>query len=98
MAKKKEKDDEPQLSAEEVVKQELAHEKVERAKAGRLLSLDPGGIAGSGAALVVGLALLLYLLGASPVLAAVLGGIGAITAIIFTIMNPFNGNKKHGGN
>jgi hypothetical protein len=97
MGKKKEKKSEPELSAEEIIKQELAHEKVERMKAGRLLGLGPGGIAGSGVVLVVGLALLLCLLGASPVLAAVLGGVGATAIIIFTIMNPFRGNKKHGG-
>ena len=30
--------------------------------------------------------------------AAVLGGVGATAAIIFTTMNPFKGDKKHGGN
>lgn len=94
--KKEEEEPKPQLSAEEIVQKELDMEKRERGKAMRLLGLGPQGAAGAGALLILGLALLLYMLGASFCLAAILGGIGAIAGAIVVVTNPFKtGDRKH---
>jgi hypothetical protein len=80
--------------AEEIARRELEREQIERGKAGRLLRLNIIQTIGVGVALVVGLALLAYVLSMSYVLMAILGGIGAVALTALLIMTPAGRSGK----
>jgi hypothetical protein len=81
--------------AEEIVKEELEREHKERAKAGRLLRFSLAQTAGVGIMLILGLAVLAYVLSMSYVLAGIIGGAGAVALTIFLIMSPMGRVTKH---
>lgn len=81
--------------AEEIVKEELAREQKERAKAGRLLRFSLAQVTIVGIFLILGLALLAYILKAPPALMAIIGGSGAIVLTIFLIFSPIGKAVKH---
>ena len=97
MPRKKKDDEKKQPTTREIIKKELQEEKRELGKTARLLFLSPTQLVGAIALLTIGLALLLYLLSVSYILAAVLGAVGAMGAAIAVIMNPFKNGKKRGG-
>ncbi len=96
MPRKKKGDEKKQPTTREIIKKELQEEKRELGKTARLLFLSPTQLVGAIMLLIIGLALLLYLLSVSYILAAVLGAVGAMGGAIAMIMNPFKNRKKRG--
>jgi putative flippase GtrA len=96
MAEPKENQDEAGPKAEDIVKQELAHEQEERAKAGRLLRFNAIQSAGVGIVLIIGAALLAYILTMDYVLTTIIGGGGAIAMAFALIMRPTTRSRKDG--
>ena len=84
-----------EAQAEQVVKQELEREQAERAKAGRLLRFSLAQTTGVGIMLILGLAVLAYVLSMSYVLMGIVGAAGAVALTIFLIMSPTGRVTKH---
>jgi len=81
--------------AEEIVKEEIEREQKERAKAGRLLRFSLAQMVLVGFMLILGLALVAYLLKASIAVVAVIGAVGAVAFTIYLILSPTGRVTKH---